>query len=91
MNRLRRWVGKASEKMGVPPQIASLEPRITMLGINELVIENHKGLIEYSPEVVRIKTSLGVIAVDGSGMLLDLMNSDTVAISGKIYHVMTIK
>lgn len=91
MNRLRLFIGKVSEKLGVPEDIATNTPKVTMLGVNKLTVENHKGLVEYSDNTVRIKTSFGVICIDGSDLLLDVMDSDSVAVSGKIYHIMTAK
>lgn len=91
MNKLRLFIGKITAKLGVPEEIASDTPRITMLGLNSLTVENHKGLIEYSHDTVRIKTSFGIICIDGSDLLLDVMSSGAVAVSGKIYHIMTAK
>lgn len=91
VNRLRLFVGKISAKLGIPEEIATNTPKVTMLGVNKLTVENHKGLVEYSADTVRIKTSFGIICIDGSDLLLDVMDSCSVAVSGKIYHIMTAK
>lgn len=91
VNKLRLFVGKISAKLGVPEDIATNTPKITMLGVNRLTVENHKGLVEYSDNTVRIKTSFGTVCIDGSDLLLDVMDSGSVAVSGKIYHIMTAK
>ncbi len=84
-------MGKVSAKLGIPDEVATDVPKITMLGINKLMIENHKGLIEYSQDMVRVKTAFGIVCIDGSELLLDVMDSGSLAVSGKIYHIMTAK
>lgn len=91
MNSLRLFMGRVSAKLGVPEEIATDVPKITMLGINKLMIENHNGLIEYSTDTIRVKTSFGIICIDGRELLLDVMDSGSIAVSGKIYHIMTAK
>lgn len=91
MKRLRFYAGKVSEKLGILPEIASGVPKVTMLGANELLIENHKGIIEYSPNNIRISTELGVLCIEGLDLFLNIMNADMVSISGsRICHIMTL-
>ena len=45
MKKLRSLTGKFTEKLGVEPEVAENIPKVTMLGANELQIENHKGII----------------------------------------------
>ena len=65
MKKLRSLTGKFTEKLGVEPEVAENIPKVTMLGANELQIENHKGIIEYSNENIRINTEYGVVHVEG--------------------------
>ncbi len=91
MNRLRLLAGKALVRLGVPQEIATRTPKLTMLGTGQLLIENHKGLIEYSSETVRVKTHSGSLEVSGSDLLLDIMDSYSVSVSGRIFHITTAK
>ena len=88
MKGLRIYAGKVSEKLGIAPEIASGIPKITMLGDNELLIENHKGIIEYSPNNIRIGIESGVLCVEGANLYLNVMDRDSVSISGRIFHIM---
>ena len=90
MKRLRFYAGKVSEKLGIAPEIASGVPKVTMLGDNELLIENHKGIIEYSPNNIRIGTESGVLCVEGADLFLNVMDHDRVVISGRIHHIMRV-
>ncbi len=90
MKKLRSLTGKFTEKLGVEPEVAQNIPKVTMLGANELQIENHKGIIEYSNENIRINTEYGVVHIEGIRLNLDVMDSDHVVISGIIHHIRTL-
>lgn len=59
-------------------------PRITLLGNLQLIIENHRGIIEYTKERIRISTSLGELLIDGEGLILRNIFPDEIAVDGKI-------
>lgn len=59
-------------------------PRITLLGNIQLIIENHRGIIEYTKERIRISTSLGELLIDGEGLVLRNIFPDEIAVDGKI-------
>ena len=42
---------------GLPGEVLLDLPRLVMLGNNRMVVENHRGLLEYTEETVRIKTA----------------------------------
>jgi len=91
VNRLRLLLGKVTKKMGVPDEVSVGTSKIMLTGNYRLILENHKGLIEYSTETVRIKTLDGTVRIEGSELLLDVMDSSTVAISGNVYCIFTAK
>ena len=88
---MRLLLGKVTQKMGVPDEVSVGTSRVILTGNYRLILENHKGLIEYSTETVRIKTLDGTVRIEGSELLLDVMDSSTVAISGSIYCIFTAK
>ncbi len=88
MKRLRLFAGKFSKSIGIPPELMLGEPKVTMPGNNDILIENHKGIIEYSKENVRIATQNGVIVIEGRELVLVEMKRDSVAISGSIHNIM---
>ena len=58
--------------------------RITMTGQLEVFIENHKGIIEYDPKVVRVNTLTGVIAIKGEKLFIKDIIHDEITIEGLI-------
>lgn len=90
VKKLRFFAGKFTEKLGAEPAVAVNIPKVTMLGANELQVENHKGIIEYSRENIRVNTDYGVVFVEGRDLYLNVMDADRVVISGIIHHIMTL-
>ena len=62
-------------------------PSVRMVGDEELVLSNHKGIAEYAKEQVRIKTSLGVVKIVGCGLVIKEINREDIVITGKIETV----
>ena len=57
---------------------------IRMLGSREIIIENHKGILQYSDKVVKLKASPENIEVYGDKLELSSISDDIVCIRGTI-------
>ena len=75
---------KLAETLELPKEIVLNMPRLTMVGNNDLVIENYKGIIEYEDSRVRINTGIGVVRITGDRLLIREITSEDVIISGVI-------
>jgi sporulation protein YqfC len=71
----------------VPKEVVIDLPLISMIGNEELSIENYKGVIEYSEEKIRINTAKGVIKIEGRSMLLKEITDDDIQILGSILKI----
>ena len=56
-------------------EVISNVPRITLIGQELLHIEQHRGLIEYSPERIVFKASCGEICIDGAELYFALYSA----------------
>ena len=83
----RRVAGKITEALELPKEVVMNLPLITMIGAEDMTIENYKGVIEYSEERVRINTTAGIIRVDGRRLLLKQITSDNIGITGNILKI----
>ena len=43
-------------------------PKLTLIGRNELYIENHRGIIEFQADLLRINLSRGFIEIQGNNL-----------------------
>lgn len=75
------------ELLEIPKEISSQEPKLTLMGFNELLIENYKGILEYQDFYIRISTYIGIININGFELNLNEMTTDDILITGKIEGV----
>lgn len=71
----------------IPKEVVADLPLISMTGNEELMIENYKGVIEYSDCKVRINTSKGVIKIEGRNLLLKEITDDDIEVMGTILKI----
>ena len=77
-------INRINEILELPKELTTNNPKVTMIGFDQLLIENHKGILEYQDIYIRIKTSIGIVSISGRGLGLNEMRTDEIVISGKI-------
>ena len=82
-NRFR----KIDKLLEIPAEVYTNQPKITIIGFDELIIENFKGILEYEEYYVRIKTHIGIINLNGYGFNLENMSNDDIKVKGKIESI----
>lgn len=71
-----------TEAAGLPKEVVLNLPLVTISGREEIIIENHKCILWADSETVRIKTTCGVLKIQGSCLTLREITSDYVRLSG---------
>ena len=56
--------------LDLPPDVVLDLPKLTLLGDCQLSLENHRGIIEYIPEQIRVSTNRGEIRVKGVDLVI---------------------
>ena len=70
------------------PQDALMDlPRITIIGNKQLYLENHRGIIEYTPQRIRVSVAEGQLEISGEDFSLKNIKADEIAVEGKIHGV----
>lgn len=82
--RLEDMKNAVSEMFELPKEITLNLPKISMIGSNQMLVENHRGVIEYTPQRIRVNSSIGVIRIQGSEMKLKNIAADDIMITGGI-------
>jgi len=85
--RLDDMKSAVSEMFELPREIMLNLPKISMIGSNQMLVENHKGVIEYTPQRIRVNSSIGVIRVQGNDMKLKNIAADDIMITGGIKSI----
>ena len=78
---------KVSEKMKLSSDILAGAPIVTMIGQTELSIENYKGIIEYTGELLRIQTKTGRIHIEGKDLVIRQFSEEAMKVSGYIDQI----
>ena len=73
--------------LGLPKEVISKTPKLTITGFEEIFIENFKGIIEYEDFFARIKTTIGIININGFNLKLNQMTEDDILVTGKIESI----
>lgn len=87
MKKKKLNLKKIDDILEMPKELYSQEPKITIVGFGEMIIENYKGILEYEDYFVRINTHIGSININGFNLKLEKMTEDDVKIIGKIESV----
>ena len=82
--RIKRWVTTA---MDLPQDIMMDLPRITMVGQLHIYIENHKGLLAFSDQELRLLLKNGQLLVKGQAFVLKTILPEEILLEGKIDQV----
>lgn len=83
----RLITGKISTALELPKEVVMNLPLITLIGKEDMTVENYKGVLEYSEGRIRINTTAGVVRVEGKKLLLKQITSDNIGIIGNIMKI----
>lgn len=76
-----------SEALELPIDIMMDLPRLTVIGNIETRLLNHKGIIEYTNEIIRINTKSGVFKIVGENLEIKTILSEEIIITGVIQNI----
>lgn len=77
-----------SKKLMLPTEIVLDVPKIIITGYSEVTIENHKGVLAFEKDAVRINSKLGPIKIEGNQFEILYIGSSTVTISGRFKAIL---
>lgn len=59
-------------------------PVVELLGDSRILIENHRGIVEYTRNCIRIRVCYGTLGINGGNLKLRQMTAGRLLITGKI-------
>ena len=75
------------EKLDLPKDVVLDMPKIIVIGKEEVTIENHKGILTFNEDEIRINSKLGPISIKGEGFEILYIATSTITISGKFASI----
>lgn len=88
MNKRREILTTAvADFLEIPKDLVLDLPKITVIGRNEFYLENHRGIIEYSPQLLRINLSRGFLEIQGDRLEIKALMPDEMKVWGEIRSI----
>lgn len=80
-----------TDNLDMPRDVIYNLPLLTLIGDSEIHIENHKGIIEYGSEILRLNTNIGIIKIYGKNITIKEISKEEIMINGEIGGIDIIK
>lgn len=71
----------------LPREVILDLPRLTLIGNLQLTVENHRGLMEYTPERICIAVHAGRLEITGQGLRIGSVYREELIVTGRIEAV----
>ncbi len=87
MAQAKKRKSKLSNILEMPKEVYTNMPKLTVVGFEEMIIENYKSILEYEEFFVRINTHMGILNINGFNLNLEKMTNDDIKITGTIESI----
>ena len=87
MVKIKKRRNKLERILEMPIEVTTSNPKITILGFSELLIENFKGIIEYEDYLIKINTFIGIVIIQGDKLNLNQITENDVSVNGEIEKI----
>lgn len=81
------FLEKAARRLEMPADIVAGLPKLEIKGCREIYIENHRGILLYERDEMRINGGQVVIKLRGEGFIIKAMNATELRIEGLLFGV----
>jgi len=77
----------AADTFDLPGEVLLDLPRLTVTGGQRVMVENHQGLMDYSPETIVVAGGRVTLKIIGSSLELRAMTAGALLITGDVFQV----
>ncbi len=81
------YLNMLSSTLNLPSDILTGAPIITLIGTNEISVENYKRIIEYTKNNIKILTNVGIVSFGGKNLKILYFGNDEIKISGRFNQI----
>ena len=75
------------ESLELPMDIMYGAVIITAMGSNQILVENYKGIIEYTQEKIRLQTKTCQVTIQGKRLIVEYYTNEEMKITGYIQGI----
>ena len=84
---MAKFLEALSARLDLPAEAVAGAARITLSGRQQVLIEQHKGLLSYSGSEVEVNCGALRCRVRGEGLLLRAMTAEMLLVTGTVFGV----
>jgi len=78
---------KLSNTFELPKDIVLDVSKIIIIGSGQITVENHKGIVEYSEELIRLNTGNSIMKLCGRNLTIKTIIQEEITITGEITRI----
>lgn len=82
---MARFLEKLARRTDLPADILAGTIKVTLTGAERVLVENHRGILAYTDDLVEINGKGTLLRVRGEKLLLRAMDSEMLLVTGKIF------
>lgn len=75
---------RLAELLDLPRDVVLNLPRISLVGDLQVLIQNHRGVHEYTPARVVIGMEHGLIEIVGRGLVIGAIHPEEITVTGRL-------
>jgi len=83
----KRIKEKISNVFELPKDIVLDVSKVIIIGTEQVTIENHKGLVEYNEDLIRVNTGSGIMNLCGRKLCIKHIFQEEITITGEIQSI----
>ncbi|MGI6434282.1 MAG: sporulation protein YqfC [Syntrophomonadaceae bacterium] len=87
MERREAFNRALADFLEIPHDLVLDIPKLTLVGRNDLYLENHRGIIQYNAHLLRINLSRGFLEIEGQNMEIKALLPEELHVVGEIHTV----
>lgn len=89
--KLKQEIGarkyRAADAANMPKDVVLGVPILTLTGHYEVNIENYRGILEYTEQLIRVNVRSGQICITGQSLAIDYYTTTDMKITGKVEKI----
>ncbi len=86
-DRKKQIQQQVANTFDIPRDLMLDLPKVILVGDVQVLIENHRGIMVYTPETVKVSTTVGDLAITGTDLTLKNILPDEIMVEGRIKSV----
>ena len=83
-SRRTGWQQRLADLLDLPRDVVLDLPRISVIGDLQLLVQNHRGVLEYAADRVVIAMRHGRLVVRGEDLTIGTVNPEEITITGQL-------